>query len=303
MKPVLVLFALAVAGIGVGVGAEHRAGAQAIQAPHVDYRLHVLANGLKVYSVVDHATPNVTVQVWYGVGAKNDPPGRSGFAHLFEHLMFKGTRDMPPEYMSRLTEDVGGNNNASTDSDFTEYHEVIPAGHLERLLWAEAERMSSLVVEKTDFVAERAVVEQELRERTLSDPYGRLFAFDIPEASFTVHPYRRAPIGSIDDLESATLDDVKAFHALYYRPDNANLIVVGDFDPQKLDAWVDRYFGPIPRPAAPIPQITAVEPPRTTPRTVDAYGPDAPMPAVVLTYAAPKAASPTPPPSRCSTPS
>ncbi|MBV9509151.1 MAG: insulinase family protein, partial [Caulobacteraceae bacterium] len=297
-RPLLILTAF----IGLGLAGAARAQAQtqtlaaattpAITAPPVDYHLRVLPNGLRLYTVLDKTTPNVTVQVWYGVGAKNDPPGRSGFAHLFEHLMFKGTRDMPPEYLDRLTEDVGGFNNASTDEDYTEYHEVIPANHLERLLWAEAERMGGLVVDEANFKSERNVVEEELRERVLADPYGRLFYLDIPEASYAVHPYHRPGIGSIVDLDSATLEDVRAFHAVYYRPDNANLIVVGNFDPGRLDAWVDHYFSAIPRPATPLPKVTAVEPPRAGPKVVYVYGPNVPLPAVVLSYAAPDAASP-----------
>ena len=263
-----------------------------VTAPPIDYHERTLANGLRLYTILDKTSPNVTVQVFYNVGAKNDPPGRSGFAHLFEHLMFKGTRDMPPEYMDRLTEDVGGFNNASTGDDFTEYHEVIPANHLEPLLWAEAERMGGLVVDEANFKSERQVVEEELRMRVLADPYGRLFNLDVPEASFALHPYHRAPIGSIADLDSATLDDVRAFHATYYRPDNANLIVVGNFDPAQLNAWVDKYFGPLAAPATPIPRVTAVEPPRTGAVTYDVYGPNVPLPAVVVTYAAPNAASP-----------
>jgi zinc protease len=257
--------------------------------PPIDYRLRVLPNGLKVYSVLDRSTPNVTVQMWYGVGAKNDPAHRSGFAHLFEHLMFKATRDMPAEFMDRLTEDVGGMNNASTDDDYTNYYEVAPAAHLERLLWAEAERLSSLVVDEAAFHSERAVVEEELRQRVLADPYGRLFSLDLPEASYAVHPYHRPSIGSIADLEAATLDDVRAFHAVYYRPDNASLIIVGNFDPKTLDGWVDQYFGPIARPAWPIPAVTAIEPLRAQPAAVDAYAPDVPLPAVVVSYPAPSA--------------
>src|SRR5512139_934717 len=109
--------------------------------PPIPFKVRTLPNGLKLYASLDRATPNVTVQVWYGVGSKNDPRGRSGFAHLFEHLMFKATKDLPPESFDRMTEDVGGMNNASTADDYTEYHEVIPANHLQRLLWAEAERM------------------------------------------------------------------------------------------------------------------------------------------------------------------
>ncbi len=260
--------------------------------PKVDYHLRTLPNGLKVFSIRDPSTANVAVQMWYGVGSKNDPAGRSGFAHLFEHLMFKGTRDMPPEFFDRLTEDVGGANNASTNDDYTNYFETAPASHLEPLLWAEAERLGGLVVDDADFKSERAVVEEELRQRVLADPYGRLYALDIPEASYVLHPYHRPGIGSIADLDASTLQDVRAFHAVYYRPDNVSLIVAGNFDPAQLDAWVDKYFGPIPRPAAPIPQVTAVEPPRAGPRLIDAYGPNVPLPAVVLTFAAPEAASP-----------
>ena len=259
--------------------------------PRVDLHERVLPNGLKLFTVLDRHTPNVTVQVWYGVGSKDDPAGRSGFAHLFEHLMFKGAHDMPPEYMDRLTEDVGGNNNASTNDDYTEYHEVIPANHLQRLLWAEAERMGGLVVDQADFTSERQVVEEELRQRVLADPYGRLFALALPEATFAVHPYHRPGIGSIADLDAATLNDVRAFHAVYYRPDNASLIIVGNFDPAQLDAWVDQYFGSIARPATPLPRVTAVEPPRVGPKTYDAYGPNVPLPAVAMTWLVPPAAS------------
>ena len=135
------------------------AAAKTATVPPIVFSQRTLANGLKVFSALDRSTPDVTVQVWYGVGAKDDPPGRSGFAHLFEHLMFKGTANVKPESLDRFTEDVGGVNNASTDDDFTNFYEVIPADHLERLLWAEAERMSSLVVDQANFVSERSVVE------------------------------------------------------------------------------------------------------------------------------------------------
>jgi zinc protease len=288
MKPLLAMMASALIG---GLAAP-QAQAQTIRASVVDCHLRVLQNGLKVYSVVDHRTTDVALQVWYGVGGKDDPPGRSGFAHLFEHLMFKGARDLPPEAMGRLTDDVGGSNNAETDSDYTQYEELAPAGHLERLLWAEAERMSSLEISQADFASERSVVEEELRQRVLSDPYGRLYAFDIPSSALTAQPYRRSPIGSIADLEQASLAEAKAFHALYYRPDNASLVVVGDFDRARLDAWIDKYFGPIARPVAPIPRVNAAEPPRTTARVVDAYGPSAPRAAVALTFVGPPAGSP-----------
>ena len=241
IRPVLLGAALAAFALSVPAATTAQAPAPlpALRVPPMAFTVRTLPNGLRVYSSVDRSTPNVTVQVFYGVGAKDDPQGRSGFAHLFEHMMFKATRDMPAESMDRLTEDVGGENNASTHDDFTEYHEVIPANHLERLLWAEAQRMSSLVVDEANFKSERSVVEEELRQRVLADPYGRLFALDLPEASFTTHPYKRPSIGSIHDLDAATLDDVRAFHATYYRPDNAALIVVGNFDKAQLDQWVD----------------------------------------------------------------
>ncbi|HEX3699666.1 MAG TPA: pitrilysin family protein [Phenylobacterium sp.] len=265
------------------------------EVPPIPFKTHRLANGLLVISSLDRSTPNVTVQVWYGVGSKNDPVGRSGFAHLFEHLMFKATKDLPPESFDRLTEDVGGLNNASTFDDFTNYYEVVPANHLQRLIWAEAERMGSLVVDPANFKSERAVVEEELRQRVLASPYGRLFALDIPEATYRVHPYHRPGIGSIDDLEASTIDDVRAFHQAYYRPDNAALIVVGNFDPAKLDAWVAKYFGPLKHPAAPIRRVTAVEPPRTGAGVFNGYGPNVPLPALAITWLGPKASDPDAP--------
>ncbi|MDP1617572.1 pitrilysin family protein [Phenylobacterium sp.] len=268
---------------------------QAADIPPIEYRERVLDNGLRVLSGVDATTPNVTVQVWYGVGSKDDPEGRSGFAHLFEHMMFKTTRNMPSETMDRMTEDVGGFNNASTYDDFTNYFEVIPANHLERLLWAEAERMGSLVVDAEIFNSERDVVKEELRQRILAAPYGRLFGLMIPQASYQEHPYKRPGIGSIAELDAATIDDVRAFHRDYYRPDNAVLIVIGNFQPAELDAWVDKYFAPLKTPDTPLKRVTAVEPPRTGPGVYDGYGPNVPLPAVILTWLGAEAASPDAP--------
>ncbi|PZQ56032.1 MAG: peptidase M16 [Phenylobacterium zucineum] len=269
--------------------------AAAAEVPPIRFKERTLPNGLKVFTSVDRATPNVTVQVWYGVGSKDDPQGRSGFAHLFEHLMFKATRNMPSETLDRMTEDVGGFNNASTADDFTNYYEVVPANHLERLIWAEGERMGSLVVDEAVFKSERDVVKEELRQRVLASPYGRLFALYLPKASYTTHPYKRPGIGSIEELDAATIDDVRAFHQTYYRPDNASLIVVGNFDEAQLDAWVDKYLAPLKNPATPLPQVTAKEPPRTKPGVYDGYGPNVPLPAVVLSWQGPKASDPDAP--------
>ena len=254
------------------------------------YTTRTLPNGLRVYALPDTSTANVAVEVIYDVGAKNDPAGRSGFAHMFEHLMFKSTRNMVPEQLDRLTEDVGGLNNASTDDDYTNYYEVVPANHLERLIWAEAERMGSLVVEPAVFASERHVVQEELRQGE-ARPYGKLFQTYLPAISYSVHPYARSPIGSIADLDAATIDDIRAFHATYYRPDNAVLVVAGNFKPADLDRWVDKYFSSIARPDRPIPRVSATEPPRAIARTTTVYVPNTPLPAVAISYAVPPSRS------------
>ncbi|MGY2733456.1 M16 family metallopeptidase [Sphingomonas sp. UYP23] len=246
-----------------------------------------LANGLRVYAIRDTSTPNVSVQVWYDVGSKDDPAGRSGFAHMFEHLMFKATRNLVSEQFDRLTEDVGGNNNASTNDDYTEYHETIPANHLQRLLFAEADRMAALVVEPKSFASERDVVKEELRQNTNARPYGKLFSLYFPAISYTRHPYARGTIGSLDNLESAQIDDVRAFHATYYRPDNAVLVVSGNFDAAQLDAWVDQYFAKIKRPATPIPRVTVAEPERTQATHYVVHEANTPLPAVMISYPIP----------------
>jgi zinc protease len=266
---------------------------QALTIPPLEPAFRTLENGLRVYSLPDSSTGSVTVQVWYDVGSKDDPPGRSGFAHLFEHLMFKSTQNMPPEFFDRLTEDAGGYNNASTWNDFTNYYETVPANHLERVLWGEAERMGSLVVDEANFRSERDVVKEELRQSVLSQPYGKLFALYIAQSSFSVHPYGRPGIGSIADLDAATLADVRAFHAAYYRPDNAVLVVSGNFDQARLDEWVDRYFAGIKTPSRPIPRVTAVEPARTAARDLTVYEPNVPLPAIAVSWPSPPASSET----------
>ena len=243
-----------------------------------------LPNGLRIYAIRDTTTPNVAIQVWYDVGGKDDPKGKSGFAHMFEHLMFKATRNLVPEQMDRLTEDVGGYNNASTGDDYTNYYEVVPANHLQRLLFAEADRMRSLVVEPTSFASERDVVKEELRQSVLARPYGKLFSVYEPAVGYSVHPYARGVIGSIDNLQAASIDDVRAFHATYYRPDNAVLVVSGNFDPAQFDRWVDQYFGPITRPTTPIPRVTVTEPARTKAMRYTVYEPNTPLPAVMVSY-------------------
>src|SRR2546428_7555708 len=158
-----------------------------VTMPRLNFRDRTLNNGLRVLSAADHSSPTVAIHVWYHVGSKDDPAGRSGFAHLFEHIMFKSTKNMKSEMMDRLTEDVGGYNNAFTQDDVTVYYEIVPSNYLETLLWAEAERLSRLTVDDENFHSERAVVEEEFRQSVLAPPYGRFF-YLLQTKSFNAHP-------------------------------------------------------------------------------------------------------------------
>lgn len=269
-------------------GAARPAKAAPLALPALPLRERRLANGLHVVSAAVAGGGTVAVQMWYRVGSKDDPEGRSGFAHLFEHLMFKGTRHMPAEMFDRLTEDVGGINNAFTADDVTAYLAEVPANHLERLLWAEAERLSNLNVDAATFASERDVVKEEYRQRVEADPYGRLFNAIAP-LGFIRHPYRRPGIGNLAELDAASLDDVRAFHRTHYRPDNVTLIVVGDFEPAAFDAAVDRYFGRLPKPEGAVPRVTVTEPKRTRDERVALTAPNVPLPALMLLWQGPRA--------------
>lgn len=256
--------------------------------PQIKFTDRTLANGLRVLAAPDHSSPTVAIQVWYHVGSKDDPQHRSGFAHLFEHIMFKSTKNMKSEMMDRLTEDVGGFNNAFTNDDVTVYFEVVPSNYLETLIWAEADRLSGLNVDDANFKSERDVVKEEYRQSVLAPPYGR-FEYLMQQKSFLEHPYKRPTIGSIEDLDAASLKDVQEFHATYYRPDNATLIVVGDFDPKQLDAWIEKYFAPIAKPSRPLPRVDVKEPARKSEIRLTEHGPND-LPAVGLTYLTPRQA-------------
>ncbi len=249
-----------------------------------------LPNGLRVVSLLDNSSPTVAIHVWYDVGGKNDPPGRSGFAHMFEHMMFKSTKNMPNEKMDRLTEDVGGFNNASTREDFTNYYEVVPSNYLETLLWAEADRMVNLNVDEANFKSERLVVQEEFRQGVLANPYGRFFEY-INSLSYEKHPYKRGVIGNLEELEAATPKDANEFYKTFYRPDNAVLIVVGDFNQAQFDSWTDKYFGKIAKPSGTIPRVKEIEPERTAEKRLTKTAPNVPFPAVAITYHAPPSKS------------
>ena len=180
---------------------------------------------------------------------------------------------------TQLIAHVGGNNNAFTEDDVTVYYEIVPSNYLETLLWAEAERLSGLNVDDENFKSERDVVKEEYRQSILAPPYGKFF-YMMQQKSFAAHPYKRPTIGSIEDLDAATLENVQKFHATYYRPDNAILLVVGDLDPKQLDAWVDKYFGPIQKPNLPLPRVQTKEAERTAEKRFTEYGANVPLPGV-----------------------
>src|SRR3984893_9587210 len=276
------------------VRAESPAPSRAISVPPLPFKHATLANGLQVYTVEDHKSPTVAVQVWYHVGSKDDPNGRSGFAHLFEHMMFKGNDHLTPDAFDDLTENIGGENNAFTADDVTVYHEVVPSNYLDPIFWAEAERMSALALNEQNFTSERDVVKEEYRQRIHANPYGE-FYLDIERKSFTVHPYKRPGIGSIAELDASKLPEVRAFHSTFYRPDNATLIVVGDFKQEELDGWITKYFTLIPKPAEKIPRVTVKEPVRTADKRGRIYSSKAPLPAIAISYLAPSIRSPDAP--------
>jgi zinc protease len=273
------VLAAAVAGLlswgGGGVEA-------AVRPPKLQYTTTTLPNGLRVIFSEDHSTPIVHVSLWYHVGSKNERPGRTGFAHLFEHLMFKGSKNVEPEAHTSFMASVGGQSNAYTTEDTTVYWQTAPAQYLPLMLWLEADRMATLRIDKATFEREREIVKEERRMRYENQPYGRLSEI-IYEHAFTVHPYRHQPIGTMADLEAASVDDVREFYNTYYVPSNATLTIVGDFDAGQALALVERYFGRIPKPTRAVPRDIPAEPAMTKERRVTVEEPW-PLPAVVVAH-------------------
>ena len=215
----------------------------------IPFETFTLPNGLTVILSVDRSTPTAAVVAWYHVGSKNELPGRTGFAHLFEHVMFTGSKNVPYGLHDKLTEGVGGQNNGFTENDQTVYYETTPTNYLESSIWMESDRMGFLL-DKLDLEklsAQRDIVKNERRERVDNQPYGRsseiLFAAVYP----ATHPYSWPVIGSMADLSAASEEDVKNFFRLYYAPDNSILSIAGDFDPAQAKAWVTKYFSDLPR--------------------------------------------------------
>src|SRR6476469_4711644 len=254
----------------------------AVRPPKLQYRIATLSNGLTVVLSEDHSTPIVHVQLWYHVGSKNERPGRTGFAHLFEHMMFKGSKNVEPEAHTSFISSVGGQSNAYTTEDATVFWETAPQQYLPLMLWLEADRMATLRVDEDTFKRERQVVKEERRMRVENQPYGRLSEI-IYDQAFTVHPYKHPVIGSMQDLEAASVEDVRDFWQTYYVPNNATLVLVGDFDSKEALALVTQYLGRVPKSERPVPRDIPKEPPQTKEKRVtltEAWR----LPAVVVAY-------------------
>jgi len=276
------LAAAALAACVVAVGFQTPTGATEVRPPAFKFDDYTLPNGLRVILLEDHSTPIVHVTLWYHVGSKDEKPGRTGFAHLFEHMMFKGSRNVQPEAHTSYIASVGGQSNAYTTEDTTVFWQTVPSQYLPLTLWLEADRMASLRVEEATLRTEREVVKEERRQRVENQPYGRLSEI-IYDKAFTTHPYKHPVIGSMADLEAASIEDVREFHRTYYRPDNATLVIAGDFDPAMARTLIEREFSKVPKPTGTVPRNIPEEPARTKELRVTIEE-DWPLPAVVVAY-------------------
>jgi len=231
----------------LGILAGSRANAQA--TPHIQFEKYQLPNGLEVILHEDHSTPIIAVDTWYHVGSGDEQVGRTGFAHLFEHIMFMGSQHVPVGTFDQLLESAGANNNGSTTEDRTNYYEVLPSNALALALWLDADRMGFLLptmdLAKVDL--QRDVVKNERRQRVDNVPYGRADEIILAALYPKTHPYSWPVIGSMSDLSAASLTDVQNFFKTYYAPNNATLTIAGDFDPATVKKLVAQYFGSIPR--------------------------------------------------------
>jgi zinc protease len=232
----------------------------AIDVPTLPLVRYTLPNGMTALLSEDHSAPVVALTVWYHVGSKNEKPGRTGFAHLFEHMMFEGSQNVGMGEHRRMIQSLGGSFNGSTTEDRTNYYETLPSNQLETAIWLESDRMATLLtrVNQERLDAEREIVKNERRLRVDNQPFG--VADEVTSAALfpSTHPYSWPVIGSMADLSAASLDDVKEFFRTYYSPNNATIAISGDIDIARTRALLDRYFGPIPRgPAIERPRVPA----------------------------------------------
>ena len=287
MRMLLVSAALALSGAAAAapgsVISVPAPAAEAPSAPRVDFSSFTLPNGLRVLVSRDSSVPVVAVAMIVGVGGRVEARGRSGFAHLFEHMMFEGSKHVPKGGFDKYLESVGGDNNASTHEDFTFYYEELPSNALATALWLDADRIGSLSVTAGAVKNQIAVVEEEKRQRVDNEPYGAAEYVDIASHSFVNWQNAHPVIGTFADLDAASLSDVRAFFAAYYSPDNITLAVVGDVDPAEATRLVTGYFGPIP--AKPRPRAPDVsEPPPAGERVVALKDDHAKLPALAVSW-------------------
>jgi zinc protease len=244
----------------------------------------VLPNGLKVLLKEEHKAPVVTFQVWYRVGSRNEKLGKTGISHVLEHMMFKGAKKYGPKQFSRTVQRNGGNDNAFTSKDYTAYFENLAADRLEIAMDLEADRMQGLLLAPQDFLSERDVVMEERRMRTEDDP-SSVMGEQMMATAFAAHPYQWPIIGWMADLKNLTREDLEAHYRTYYAPNNATLVVVGDFDSEKAMGLIEKYFGSIP-PGPEVPKVGAVEPKQLGEKRVVVKR-EAELPAVYAGYKAP----------------
>jgi predicted Zn-dependent peptidase len=212
----------------------------------VEVEYHKLGNGLRVVLSPDHTAPIVTVAAYYNIGFRLEPEDRTGFAHLFEHMMFQGSENLGKMEFIQLVQSNGGLLNGSTRFDFTNYFEIVPANKLETMLWAEADRMRGLAITQDNLTNQQGVVKNEVKVNVLNQPYGGFPWLDLPQTAFTNWYNAHNFYGDLEDLDAANLEDVQAFFDAYYAPNNAALVITGDFDPPQALDWVSQFFGDIP---------------------------------------------------------
>jgi predicted Zn-dependent peptidase len=259
-----------------------------LEIPVIDRRL---ANGLRVLLSPDHSAPIVTVAVYYHVGMRLEPRGRTGFAHLFEHLMFQGSSQLGKMELARLVQESGGNLNGSTSSDFTNYYEVLPKHALELALWAEADRMRGPVITQAELDNQRDVVKNEVRVNVLNRPYGGFPWLDLHEHAFTNWHNAHNGYGDMIDLDAASMGDVTQFFDRYYAPGNAALVLVGDFDVEQAFTLADRHFGALPSHEL-APPADLAEPRQEEERRATKTDPHASRPALAFGYHTPARGTP-----------
>lgn len=256
-----------------------------LKAQEVKFEEYDLDNGLHVILHQDNTAPVVTTAVMYHVGSKDENPQKTGFAHFFEHLLFEGTKNIERGEWDKIVASNGGSGNANTFLDRTYYYETFPSNSLEVGLWLESERLLHPIIGQVGVDTQKEVVQEERRLRVDNSPYGAFFEVLLKNL-YSKHPYRWGVIGSLDHLASATLDDFKNFNKIYYVPNNAVLVVAGDFDTDKTKKMISDYFGPIPR-GADIKRNNVVEDPITNTIKATYYDPNIQIPAILLAYRTP----------------